>query len=330
MNKENQTVARDIFQGYRQERIFQAIYQSAYAKGYAFICWRDPEAAGFNCIINTSSTPFWCNPEIETMDRGFIFSPYDNQENTRVLFFGADIFLKCQNGGSWSVDNSFDKGSSGLTDAFMESAETLLRDHHSHFTDYYAREPGHSTRQNKKYFTDIIKNAVSEIKSGHFDKVVPARYKISPVPGSMHPIHAFVSVARAYPNSFISLVSAPYTGTWLGASPEVLISIQNNEIFTTAAVAGTQAAKPGKRLSEVSWTQKEIEEQALVSRYIINCFKKIRLREFSELGPKTVKAGNLYHLKSLYTVNMIETGFPQLGSVMLKLLHPTSAVCGMP
>jgi isochorismate synthase len=27
---------------------------------------------------------------------------------------------------------------------------------------------------------------------------------------------------------------------------------------------------------------------------------------------------------------MNATNFPQLGSVMLKLLHPTSAVCGMP
>jgi len=29
-------------------------------------------------------------------------------------------------------------------------------------------------------------------------------------------------------------------------------------------------------------------------------------------------------------VDMKATNFPQLGTVMLKLLHPTSAVCGMP
>jgi isochorismate synthase len=95
-------------------------------------------------------------------------------------------------------------------------------------------------------------------------------------------------------------------------------------------VAGTQAYHPGTSLQEVAWRQKEIEEQALVSRYIINCFKKIRLREFEEVGPKTVVAGNLLHLKTTYTVDMEETQFPLLGSVMLDLLHPTSAVCGMP
>lgn len=83
-------------------------------------------------------------------------------------------------------------------------------------------------------------------------------------------------------------------------------------------------------LKTVAWTQKEIEEQALVERYIISCFKKIRLREYDEHGPKTVVAGNLLHLRSDFTVDMKATNFPQLGSVMLQLLHPTSAVCGMP
>jgi isochorismate synthase len=68
----------------------------------------------------------------------------------------------------------------------------------------------------------------------------------------------------------------------------------------------------------------------LVERYIISCFKKIRLREYDEYGPKTVVAGNLMHLKSEFTVDMKETNFPQLGTIMLRLLHPTSAVCGMP
>ena len=36
------------------------------------------------------------------------------------------------------------------------------------------------------------------------------------------------------------------------------------------------------------------------------------------------------HLKTEYEVDMQVANFPQLGSVMLKLLHPTSAVCGMP
>ena len=43
-----------------------------------------------------------------------------------------------------------------------------------------------------------------------------------------------------------------------------------------------------------------------------------------------MKAGGLLHLRTDYRVDLEAVNFPQLGSVMLKLLHPTSAVCGMP
>jgi isochorismate synthase len=128
----------------------------------------------------------------------------------------------------------------------------------------------------------------------------------------------------------VSLVSSTATGTWLGATPELLVSIDKNSKFKTHALAGTQPYHSSIDVKSVAWTQKEIEEQAFVSRYIINCFKKIRVREYLEHGPKTVVAGNVMHLKTDYEVDMNEINFPQLGSVMLKLLHPTSAVCGMP
>jgi isochorismate synthase len=119
----------------------------------------------------------------------------------------------------------------------------------------------------------------------------------------------------------------------MGASPEILVKTyceQGQSYFSTIALAGTQKLEQAEAIKNAAWKIKEIEEQAMVSRYIINCFKKIRLREFDEDGPKTVSAGNLLHLRTDFTVNMDQVNFPELGSVMLRLLHPTSAVCGQP
>ncbi len=110
----------------------------------------------------------------------------------------------------------------------------------------------------------------------------------------------------------------------------MLITVAQNKIFKTVALAGTQKVDEDMDLMEVAWRQKEIEEQAMVSRYIINRFKKIRLREFEEIGPRTARAGSLTHLKTDFVVDVQATNFQNLGTVMLKLLHPTSAVCGMP
>lgn len=148
-------------------------------------------------------------------------------------------------------------------------------------------------------------------------------------------VDTFDKLCKAYPTAFISAVSLPHLGVvWMGASPETLVSQNSKGIFRTMALAGTQSAYDADgnliKPSEALWRQKEIEEQSFVTRYIINCLKKIRVREFEEEGPKTVIAGNLMHLRTDIIIDTVEINFPQLATVMLDLLHPTSAVCGMP
>ncbi|MEJ7664473.1 MAG: chorismate-binding protein [Hymenobacter sp.] len=68
-----------------------------------------------------------------------------------------------------------------------------------------------------------------------------------------------------------------------------------------------------------------------MARYIVNCFKQVRLREYQETGPRTVAAGQLLHLRTDFEVNLRNVpAATSLGTDMLRLLHPTSAVCGMP
>jgi isochorismate synthase len=143
-------------------------------------------------------------------------------------------------------------------------------------------------------------------------------------------ISLFCLLNKKQPDAFISLISIPDLGTWIGASPELLMEIDSNKQFHTVSLAGTQAYPIDSPLSEAVWKQKEIEEQAMVSRFIVAQFKSIRLREFQETGPRTIRAGSLIHLKSEYHVDMKAVPYPRLGDIMLQLLHPTSAICGMP
>jgi isochorismate synthase len=178
-------------------------------------------------------------------------------------------------------------------------------------------------------YINMVEQGIELIKNEEFYKVVPSKIKNIEHQNDINLGQAFINACHKYPNAFVNLTYSAKTGLWFGASPETLIEDQKGEYFKTMALAGTQQ-KSDKSIAETTWTQKEIEEQAFVSRYIINCFKKIRLREFDEIGPKTIQAGNLLHLKTTFKVNTSSINFPELGSVMLKLLHPTSAVCGMP
>jgi isochorismate synthase len=181
-----------------------------------------------------------------------------------------------------------------------------------------------------QHYQDLVSKGRQAIEQGIFQKVVLSKAKLVPLKQELNALAFFQAMCKQYPHAFVYLWYIPSVGYWAGASPEILISVDQHQIFRTVALAGTQKYEPSLKLSKVQWTQKEIEEQALVSRYIINCFKKVRLREFEEEGPKTVVAANLVHLKTFFSVDMQATNFPNLGAVMLALLHPTSAVCGMP
>jgi isochorismate synthase len=185
------------------------------------------------------------------------------------------------------------------------------------------------TSSEQSYKT-LVKTAMDAINRGIAQKIVTSRRWSVTIPDRFDPLALWVRVSQAYPDAFVSLVSTPLSGTWLCASPELLVSQDLKGTFRTVALAGTQPAMEGLRNAEALWTHKEIEEQALVSRYIIQAFKHLRLREFVEEGPFTIQAAHLLHLKTTFEVDTIATGRPGLLQDMLSLLHPTSAVCGMP
>jgi len=202
--------------------------------------------------------------------------------------------------------------------------ETQLQRHHS-APDQSSTVP--STP--KAEFLNQVKMGMDAIASGRLLKIVPARRKTIPLGEGFDLIKTYLALCEAYPDAFVNFFHIPGLGSWIGATPEVLIRTKGDRFFTMS-LAGSQMAEGDNPLKRAAWTQKEIEEQALVSRYIVNCFKKIRLREYEEIGPKTAIAGKLLHLRTDFMVDTKATNFPFLGSAMLALLHPTSAVAGMP
>jgi isochorismate synthase len=194
---------------------------------------------------------------------------------------------------------------------------------------YYTADNEQPTTSKEIYIATVLKG-IETIESTELVKIVPTKIKLHNLADDFSITNSFVKLCDQYPNAFVSIVSTKEFGTWLTATPELLINVDENGIFETMALAGTQKNDPSIPPHEVAWVDKDIEEQAMVSRYIVNRFKEIRLREFVEKGPMTVRAANLTHLCTTYTVDTKATDFQNLGGVMLNLLHPTSAVCGMP
>lgn len=292
----------------------------ATSNDFSFALWRLPNNSARHMILAQQNDRMAKNSPIEDMSTGFIFSPFDRTQDS--------IFIKAE------YSFSFDDGALKTPESQLEVASTTwlngLLDDRKPKGNRKTRSSISLRETTRAGFIDLVSKAVQLIETGACEKIVPSRIKMIDLPENFDIITTFQRLCKNYPNALVSIVYTPENGIWVGATPETLVSVEDKTIFRTVALAGTKPYEESISLKNVAWTQKEIEEQALVERYIISCFKKIRLREYDEHGPKTSVAGNLMHLRSDFTVDMKATNFPQLGSVMLELLHPTSAVCGMP
>lgn len=165
-----------------------------------------------------------------------------------------------------------------------------------------------------------------EISAGRFGKLVLSRRVHADLPSPMDAMLMFQHACQLYPHQFVALVSMPPAGTWLMATPEVLLEGSGSR-WHTMALAGTMKAVPGPRPAlRDDWSEKNLSEQHYVSSYIADILRQYAC-EVTSAGPYTTMAAHLLHLRTDFNFSLIDEGC--LGS-LLHALHPTPAVCGMP
>ena len=94
------------------------------------------------------------------------------------------------------------------------------------------------------------------------------------------------------------------------------------EVFS---LAGTTVRRPNH---EYAWHTKEIEEQAFVSRYLLDAFYRFSIYPYTTRGPETLESGKVAHLVTSFrfAAKKLEKNMGDF----IAALHPTPAVCGYP
>ncbi|MBO3269213.1 chorismate-binding protein [Hymenobacter defluvii] len=298
----------------------------ALTSGRPVALWRLPGAAHARlCLTLKADTALTGLPPVlePTAPAGFAFFPFWDSDHNPPLFLPADLFFDLATPDKIQVSAAAAVRLPELRQRFAALPPTAPLPWHMSPQPI----PKASSQADYELF---VAAGVAAIEQGKVQKVVSSRAVRRPLPVGFDALAAFQDLQQRYPNAFVSLVSAPGVGTWLGATPEVLAEITEDSVFRTMALAGTQLAQPGVAPAASLWTAKEMEEHAMVARYIVNCFKQLRLREYDERGPRVAAAGNLLHLRTDFAVQLNQVPFPNLGTDMLRLLHPTPAVAGMP
>ena len=316
--------------------VIKTIFRVAHSQGHHFFLWRLPRDKALACMVSFAQNAATKGPKkrlsyprrLFHLNRvGFVMHGAEKNSPNR-FFFEADLLYH----GSMNhlkyptklKDSSMAKPyQEGLKNAASSSPEEPL--HLESFPTRLAKQD-----ISKEGFMQNVRLCTAEIKKKTLQKVVISRQKSMKKPAVFEEFDFYEMLLKIYPDSFVSLVHSPLVGTWIVASPEVLITLNKRQVLETVSLAGTQLFDEKQSLRSALWSHKEIEEQSLVTKHIIDCFKSMRLRDFDYEGPRTVQTGGVLHLKSFFSVDTKRIRTSYLADKILTALHPTSAVCGTP
>lgn len=183
----------------------------------------------------------------------------------------------------------------------------------------------------KTNFYSSVLSALELIQQEQISKIVLAHAIDVKAPRPFNLIGSLNNLRQKYPDCHVFSLSNGKGKSFIGASPERLIKIQNQELETDA-LAGS--APRGKTLIEDAYfaeklltSQKDRSEHEIVSDFIVKCLSNLGLTPQKLPIPSLLKLSNIQHLWTPIAGKVPPSIHPL---EILAELHPTPAVAGDP
>jgi len=170
-----------------------------------------------------------------------------------------------------------------------------------------------------------FKSVMQALRIGRCDKVVLARkVRLQLYADNLDMFRVFSAACHVYPHNYVAMWHTPQTGTWLTATPELILSRTADNLCHTMALAGTMSANNPSASKIEGWSEKNVEEQRLVQQHISHVLTDLGI-QYNSSSLRIVPSGDLLHLRTDY-----QFPSPEDVTSLLNKLHPTPAVLGMP
>ena len=260
-----------------------------------FVLYKKPEEEEVYGLIQKDIN-MWFVQDFEK-DRGFVFAPFNNKEEMVLLKSDAKL--------------TFEMDDLDVTSSFKSIDVNGMFDE---------KVKGPNAQKDKEEFQEKVSKAISEIKKGEIDKIVISRNEIWKA-NKVNFSAIFRDLVNTYDDALVYIWFHPLVGMWIGATPEMFLTKDDNYVHTTS-LAGTKHVD-----DKVEWGGKELKEQKIVTDYIVNILDKNLVSSIRAFGPETVTAGKLEHLKTDITGELSNSSNI---NYLVRSLHPTPAVCGTP
>ena len=213
-----------------QSDLFQLIIDHK-DENLPFVVFSEPYSDDINAKLQIDNK---LHTECDLSSEAFIFAPFDAKKFDKIYM----PFDKCNSYRSVHLDIVLKSNSKN-----NELDNTL----------------------NKNKHTSLVEKSLIAMEEGVLKKVVLSRIELMSI-SSVDLTLVFNKLLSFYNNSYVYIWFHPKVGFWVGATPEKLLTIEDNFI-ETVALAGTTKEGPD---GSVSWSFKEIKEQQYVKSYILD------------------------------------------------------------
>lgn len=278
----------------------QVIIDKLIDRNIAFACWFSPGQNTPELIAgNNSDVKLIYNFNELNGEAGFVFSPYRINEKLPLILLKPKVYVA----------------------NFSEIDHSIFDD----LTEFENEENEEKVYiQSKENYLLKINETINAIKNGQLSKVIISR-EIQLKKGEKSIGEIFIKLNNNTNNAFTYIVNLPKAGIWMGATPELLFNT-NGDYCETVSLAGTQVRNAD--VDEYFWSTKDIEEQAFVSRYMLDVLFNFDIHKYKTIGPETLVSGQVAHLKTSFFFS--EEKIKHCLGNFIAELHPTPAVCGLP
>lgn len=281
---------------------YDRLIEACIRKNIPFVCFRLPDQPGFQTWIIESGRIQMFEETGDVINKsGFVYAPFHRETHFPVIFFEPELI----------VENT------EITTDITQRIDSINQ-------LYPADQIQPPEETPKSLYLRQADRIISQFDK-RFSKAVLSRVCHLSLKTRLNAGRFFIRLQEVYPGAFCHLIHIPGTGTWAGATPEMLLRT-DQQIIKTVSLAGTRNFLQTN--NSLVWETKELEEQNIVTNYIKDCLEKFDIKDYQVDPLQTIRAGLADHLST--TISFKNSELKETLSAFIEELHPTPAVCGLP
>lgn len=269
------------------------------------------------------------------------FTFFDQEPNS--CFAPATIFLpqwqiirspeQCALVANFLVD--FQANSEQLANKVWQQFQTVSRLQHDClvFTNGlpHSLQPGEIDQWETHQFRSSVVAALKSIQNQQIHKLVLAHAVDVRSPLPFQWAHSLHNLRQRHPDCTVFSVGNGRGQSFIGASPERILSIQNHQLVTDALAGssprGRSAVEDAELAQRLMNSDKERREHQVVVDFIAQRLVDLGLQPTFTNNPSILPLSNIQHLHTPIHAAVLSHIHP---FEILASLHPTPAVAGMP